>query len=292
MKELWGKEQEVGFFTEARKFAAPEKLFYLSEDNNYYAYWPKSYKGSKSTLQARNSLIGNYTEKWSVDLLSEYAQEKGYYAIQGVICNEIDLPRNSPADIAICKTKGIHQKVEDIVLLIEVKMSVVWNWQLESGTNEERLICLGDYKTHQGNPGLLRSDTMLKAIGKSLNVRISSIKSSRIPIIILGNTPISNNYSKKVDNLRRYGIIQGFWSVNPKPLDNNLENIKATEGLGFYRFDTYEELPNKLDELFDEEREFFSSMRTKSELGTFIEIANEETTYAKKAEKLLTLIRG
>jgi len=291
MKELWGKEQEIEFFTEARKFAAPEQLFYLSDDNRYYSYWPKSYKGSKTTLQARNALIGNYTEKWSADLISEFAESKGYYAVQGAVCNEIGLPRMSSADVVICKTKNVFQRAEDILLIIEVKMSVVWNWELRSNADGEELACLGDYRTHQGNPGLLRSDTMLKAIGKSLNVRVSSLKASRIPIIVLGNTPITSSYYEKVDHLRRGGIIQGFWSINPKPLDKNGENIKTTEGLGFYRFDTYGELLRKSDELFSEEREFFSSMRTKDDLGKFIEIANRETTYEKKAEKFLTLIR-
>lgn len=291
MKELWSKEPEIKFFTEARKFAAPEQLFYLSDDNKYYAYWPKSYRGSKSTLQARNALIGNYTEKWSADLLSEFAQSKGYYVVQGAVCSEIGLPKISSADVAICKTKNVYQRVEDILLIIEVKMSVVWNWELKHEIAKEELVCLGDYRTHQGNPGLLRSDTMLKAIGKSLNVRVSSLKASKIPIIILGNTPITSNYYEKVDHLRRSGVIQGFWSVNPKPLDNNGENIKATEGLGFYRFDTYGELLGKLDELFGEEREFFSSMRTKDELGKIIEIADRETAYEKKAEKFLALIR-
>lgn len=292
MKELWSKEQEIKFFTAARKFAAPEQLFYLSDDNRYYAYWPKSYRGSKSTLQARNALIGNYTEKWSADLLSEFAQSKGYHVVQGAICSEMGLPKISSADMAICKTKNIYQRAEDILLIIEVKMSVVWNWELKFKADGEELVCLGDYRTHQGNPGLLRSDTMLKAIGKSLNVRVSSLKASKIPIIVLGNTPITSNYYEKVDHLRRGGIIQGFWSINPKPLSNNGENIKTTAGLGFYRFDTYEALLGKLDELFGEEREFFSSMRTKDELGKFIEIASRETTYEKKAEKLLTLIRG
>jgi len=300
MKELWGKEQENKFFSEAREFAAPEQLFYLSDDNRYYAYWPKAYKGSKSTLQARNALIGRYTERWSADLLSEFARSKGYYAVQGVACDEISLPKNSRADVAICKSNNTNQKPEDILLIVEVKMSVVWNWELKSKADGEELVCLGDYRTHQGNPGLLRSDTMLKAIGKSLNVRISSLKASRIPIIILGNTPVTSNYYEKVDHLRSGGIVQGFWSVNPKPLDNSVipklldyngQNIKTTEGLGFYRFDTYGELLGKLDAFFGDEREFFSSMRTKDELGKFIEIANREIAYEKKAEKFLTLIR-
>jgi hypothetical protein len=35
MKELWGKEQEIKFFTEARKFAAIEQLFYQSDKGKY-----------------------------------------------------------------------------------------------------------------------------------------------------------------------------------------------------------------------------------------------------------------
>jgi hypothetical protein len=290
MKELWNKETEKEFFTKASEFASLEQLFYLSNDNRYYAYWPKKYTGTKNTLQSRNSLIGNYTEKWSAELLSEYAKTKGWYAIQGVQCNEIELPSSSPADVAICKSNNKLQKAEDIILLVEVKMSITWNWEVVISNKKENYVCLGDFSTHQGNPGLLRSDTMLKAIGKSLNVRISNIKASHIPIIILGNTPISSNYYKKVDYLRKLGIIQGFWSINPKPLDNK-ESLKATDGSGFFRFDTYEELPNMLDNIFSEEKQFFSSMRTKRELGTFIEIANKEKTFEKKAEKFLSLIR-
>ena len=42
---------------------------------------------------------------------------------------------------------------------------------------------------------------MLKAIGKSINIRVSGYDASRIPIIILGNTPITESYISKVDHL-------------------------------------------------------------------------------------------
>jgi predicted house-cleaning noncanonical NTP pyrophosphatase (MazG superfamily) len=167
-------------------------------------------------------------------------------------------------------------------------MSIVWNWSYRHG----KLICIGDYKTHQGNPGLLRSDSMLKAIGKSINIRVSGYKASKIPIIILGNTPITGSYFNKVDHLKKAGIVQGFWSVDPEPLDNNGENIKSTRNGGFVRFDSVQDLYNALDELLSEEMEFFSSMRNKEELGKIIEIANMEATYEKKAEKFLQLIRN
>lgn len=291
MKELWDKDKERTFFTEARKFASLKQLFYVSDDGRYYAYWPKNYKESKTTLQARNALIGSFTEKWSANLVQDFAQGKDHYVVQGAVCDEIGLPKRSSADLAICRVPNIVQRAEDILLIFEVKMSVVWNWELKLVNDKEELICLGDYRTHQGNPGLLRSDSMLKAIGKSINIRVSSAKASKIPIIVIGNTPITNAYYKKVDHLRTSGIIQGFWSINSMPLDNDRESIKSTNGFGFYRFDTYEEFANKLEELFGGEREFFSGMRTKDELGRMIEIANQEDSYRKKAEKLLALIR-
>jgi len=290
MKTLWNKEQEIDFFISSRKIATPEQLFYRSDDKRYLAYWPKRYEGKKTTLQSRNAFIGNYTEKWCSELLKDFANKLKGHIVQDVICEEIGLTNKSPADIALCKTKNITQKAEDIILILEVKMSVVWNWELKRVASKEELVCLGDYNSHQGNPSLLRSDTMLKAIGKSINIRVSSYRAAKIPIIIIGNTPISNSYYGKVDHLKKCGIIQGFWSVNSKPLDKE-DSIKNTKALGFYRFDSYDELEKELNKLLKEEREFFSSMQTKNELGRIIEIANKEDSYEKKAEKFLELIR-
>ena len=286
MEKLWNKEVEQKFFNEATKFAAPEQLFYVTDSKKYLAYWPKGYNGKKSTLQSRNSLIGNFTEKWTADLIQEIAKDTGLFAIQGAICDEIALSSMSPADIVISRHKNTNQNPEDILAIIEVKMSVVWNWEFR----KNELICIGDYKTHQGNPGLLRSDSMLKAIGKSINIRVSSFKASKIPIVIMGNTPITNSYYSKVDHLKIAGIIQGFWSVNPKPLDNDGENVKKTEKLGFYRFDKFDELKVSFENLLAEEGNFFSSMKGKEELGKIIELANKELTYEKKAEVFLKLI--
>ena len=234
-------------------------------------------------------MIGSYTEKWATNLFSEIAKAVGGYSVQGVISDEIGLTNQSPADVAICKTKEVIQKPENILMIVEVKMSVVWNWEFTPATKD--LICIGDYRTHQGNPGLLRSDTMLKAIGKSINIRVSSFSASKIPIIILGNTPITKSYYEKVDDLKRNGIIQGFWSINPKPLDNNGENIKSTPYKGFCKFDEYEELKQNALDLLKEEREFFSSMQTRKRLGELVEIANREITYEAKAVKFLELLR-
>lgn len=286
MLELWTKQEETQFFEESRNFATSEQLFYVGDDSRYYAYWPKSYRGKKSTLQSRNALIGSFTEKYSVDLLQDFANSQGLYAVQSVICNEIGLSAQSPADVAFCKTRDREQFPTNIKAIFEVKMSIVWNWEL--GNNQ--LSCLGDFRTHKGNPGLLRSDSMLKAIGKSINIRVSGISASRIPIIILGNTPITESYYPKVDHLYKAGIIQGFWSVNPKPLDDNGDNIKQTPSNGFVRMDSYGELEKNLENLLFEKQEFFSSMKSKKELGEIIEIANREPNFEMKAEKFLSLI--
>jgi hypothetical protein len=78
MEKLWNKEVEKRFFKEAAKLAAPEQLFYLTDSKKYLAYWPKGYAGKKSTLQSRNSLIGNFTEKWTTDLIQEIVKPKGF----------------------------------------------------------------------------------------------------------------------------------------------------------------------------------------------------------------------
>lgn len=292
MITLWNKSQERDFFVKSLEFATPEQLFYLAKDKKYYAYWPKNYDGRKTTLQSRNALIGSYSEKWTTELFKEIGEKVGGYSVQGVASEEIGLTRQSPADVAICKTKDIVQRPENILMILEVKISVVWNWEfIQKDEKSFDLICIGDYKTHQGNPSLLRSDTMLKAIGKSINIRVSSFAASKIPIVIIGNTPITKSYYEKADHLKNNGIIQGFWSVNPNPLDNDGENIKNTPSNGFYRFDDYRELDNAALNLLKEEREFFSSMQTKKRLGEVIEIANRESTYEAKAKAFLELLR-
>lgn len=284
--DLWSENTEMLFFQEASKFASPEQLFYKTDDGKYVAYWPKGYKGKKTTLQSRNALIGNYTEKWTRDLISESVKELGYFSIQGAICESLALPANSPGDVVISKKNNRVQNADDVLMIFEVKMSVVWNWLFDKGN----YTCIGDFRTHQGNPGMLRSDSMLKAIGKSLNIRISHPNASKIPIIVLGNTPITEIYYKKVDFLKKTGIIQGFWSVNPNPISNGL-SIKKTEKHGFYKFDDFESLKNSIQNLLKEDLNFFSSMKTKTELGQLIEIASKEKTYEEKAEKFLKLLR-
>lgn len=287
MQNLWNPKTESSFFEKAlRDFASPEQFFYLTQDNRYLAYWPKGYGGRKSTLQSRNSFIGKFTETWTRELIESCVKSRNLFAVQGAVCEGIGLTHLSPADVVIARKNEVRLVPEDIVVIFEVKMSIVWNWELR----EDKLVCLGDYKTYKGTPGLLRSDSMLKAIGKAINIRVSSPRAATIPIIVIGNTPIQPSYVEKVDHLKTSGIIQGFWSVNPKPLDE-ADTLDATGAKGFVRFDTYESFQHALVELISAELNFFAGMKSKEELGRFIESANTESTYPQKAETFLRLLK-
>ncbi|GIJ95064.1 hypothetical protein [Capnocytophaga stomatis] len=284
--ELWNNSTEIQFFEEALKnFASPEQLFYnlLGE---YYAYIPKNKNANGQTLQSRNSLIGQFTEKWCKTLFEPIAKELGLCAVNSVVCDELGLSKKSSADLAFCTTNETNQSPENIKLLFEIKMSVISNYQY---INNE-IVFLGDYKQHRGNPSLLRSDSMLKAIGKAINIRVSGISSTKIPIIVLGNSPITDSYSKKVDFLKKSGVIQGFWSLNPNPTIGY--HIKNSTDLGFQTIFNIQQLSNICKELVSNEMNYFSSMLSKAQLGEVIRIASQEKTDEAKAERFLTLIQN
>jgi hypothetical protein len=131
---------------------------------------------------------------------------------------------------------------------------------------------------------------MLKAIGKSINIRVSGIASTKIPVVILGNSPITDSYIKKVDFLKTSGVIQGFWSLNPNP--TNSDYVKNTPQLGFQTILNEEQLLNNCKELVTNDMNYFSSMISKLKLGEIIRIASQEATDIAKAEKFLNLIRS
>jgi hypothetical protein len=285
--KLWNNETEIQFFTEALKnFASPEQLFYHLQ-GGYFAYVPKGADAEGQTLQSRNSLIGQFTEKWSKTIFEPIAKELGLYAVNSVVCNELGLSRQSNADLAFCTTNETVQVPENIKLLFEIKMSVVSNYKY---SHPNKVEYVGDYKQHKGNPALLRSDSMLKAIGKSINIRVSGVESTKIPVVVLGNSPITDSYIKKVDFLKSSGVVQGFWSLNPNPTKSDY--IKNTPSLGFQTILNGEQLFNNCKELVTNDMNYFSSMISKLKLGEIIRISSQETTDIQKAEKFLNLIRG
>ena len=165
-------------------------------------------------------------------------------------------------------------------------MSIVSNYKLKP---PNRIEYIGDYKSHKGNPSLLRSDSMLKAIGKSINIRVSGIESAKIPIIILGNSPITESYSAKVDLLKTAGVIQGFLSLNPAHTESGC--IRNTDKKGFQTIEDIDILKNLCSDLLGQKLTYFSSMLPKTRLGELISISNREKSDEEKAEKFLNMIR-
>ena len=140
---LWSKTQEKIFFEKSKNFASYDQLFYKANDGRYLAYWPKGYNGPKTTLQARNSLIGNYTEKWVNDLLEHILEGNELHVIQQAQVPSIGITRKSPADIVIATSKRKVLMPEEVKLIFEVKMSLVWNWEYdvaESGVAEKKAL--------------------------------------------------------------------------------------------------------------------------------------------------------
>lgn len=284
--ELWNTSTEIQFFKEAlNTFASPEQLFYRS-GSDWFAYFPKGLDAKGATLQSRNSLIGRFTENWSKRFFDGIANSLGLYAVNGVVCEEIGLTKRSSADLAFCATDAIEQKARDIKLIFEIKMSIVSNYKF---IQPDEIEWIGDYKSHKGNPSLLRSDSMLKAIGKSVNIRIASLNSASIPVVVLGNSPITSDYEHKVDFLKSSGIIQGFWSLNPSPSVSG--HIIKTQKSGFVTFESHKDIVSMCSELILSDHNFFSAMISKRHLGELIRICADEITDQGKGEKFLELLK-
>ena len=282
---FWNKETEIRFFEEAlRNFASYERLFYKLSDG-YFAYPPKGKTTEGQTLQSRNSLIGQYTEKWCKDFFQPIAKNLGLHAVNSVVCPELGLTNSTDADVAFCTTNDTNQPAKNIKLIFEVKMSIVNNYSYNTSTNTLKFE--GNYKSHKGNPSILRSDSMLKAIGKSINIRVSGIDSTKIPIIILGSSPITDSYKKKVDFLKQAGVIQGFVSLYP---NLTTSHVKETLNKGFQTFEDYSLLEKFISDLVTSDMNFFSSMLPKKKLGEIITISAKEYTEIEKAEKFLDLL--
>ena len=166
-------------------------------------------------------------------------------------------------------------------------MSIVSNYKLETPNT---LFFVGDYKTHRGNPSLLRSDSMLKAIGKSVNIRVSSLSASTIPIIVLGNSPISKSYLEKVDYLKTTGIIQGFYNLNPKPTASDF--IHHSKEKAFITIENEQQLKTLCQSVLSEKKHYFSSMLSTNTLGKIISISAQEKDDIRRGEKFLKMLRG
>ena len=262
---MWTKEDEIEFFLSSIKNNIDiQNLFYKIKDS-YFAYIPKNNENNIATLQSRNAIIGSWTEKWCKDLLEEIAKQNSLYAINGVICEELGLNKQSSADLAFCTTNDKYQNPDNIKVIFEIKMSIVNNYKYESNNREPIVQYYGDYKSHKGMPSLRRSDSVLKAIGKAINIRVSSEKANSIPIIILGNTNVSENYLNKIDHLGKYGIIQKVISLNPSINENNCSKDKF-----FITPNDENELSSILNDILKMDLHYFSTMIDMEKLAKII----------------------
>lgn len=282
---MWSIKDELAFFNDAIRISSIESLM-TRVCGRYYAFQPKNDSTKHvSVPNSRNALIGTKTEKWCKELLSQIAKDNNLHAVNGVICEEIGLSRMSPADLAFCTSEASIQRPENIKLIFEIKMGIVNNYLYDDDFNFK--FC-GDYNTHKGTPSLLRSDSMLKAIGKSINLRVDSSKGKRIPIVILGNSPIASSYVKKVDCLKKSGVIQKFISLYPNPTERDF--ISSTPDKGFETYDSPSKIEKYLSRLLNSEMNYFSTMMSNRDLGHIISMASTESTDELKGQRFIELL--
>lgn len=125
---LWNKNEEKLFFEKSDISASPNQLFYTTDDGRYVAYWPKGYCGAKYSLQSRNFLIGDFTEKWTGSLLRNILNDESLHVIRQAQIPAIGITRKSPADLVIASKNTKVLMPDDVKMIFEVKMSLVWNW--------------------------------------------------------------------------------------------------------------------------------------------------------------------
>lgn len=282
---MWSRQDELDFFRYAINLSSIENLM-VNVKGKYYAFQPKNTEAKVSTPQSRNSFVGSTTEKWCKNLFSQIARQNGLYAVNGVVCEEIGLSRQSSADMAFCTSESTFQRPENIKLIFEIKMGIVNNYLY---CDDADFKFCGDYTTHKGNPSLLRSDSMLKAIGKSINLRVDSSRAKKIPIIILGNSPITSSYVKKVDCLKQSGVIQKFISLYPNP--TNQDFIKESPERGFETFGSIEKIEEYISQILNSNMNYFSSMMSNKDLGRIISIANSESTDELKGQRFIEMLK-
>ena len=101
---LWNKQQEKLFFINSMNSVSSQQLFYKTDDGKYLAYWPKGYRGVKSTLQSRNSLIGNFTENWVYNLFKSLIEDddlSGFVnELENLMCEEVEISQHTDGSVS------------------------------------------------------------------------------------------------------------------------------------------------------------------------------------------------
>ncbi|MGQ9462184.1 MAG: hypothetical protein ACUVRR_03855 [Candidatus Fervidibacter sp.] len=265
---MWTKNTELEFFrwVMTERKVDPQHLFYRV-DNRFLFYLPDWVKGKGEVKQARNRWGVEFTELWAEKFLKPVVEKLGWHLVRGATIAKLGLVGQRAADIAICRKPNKTQQPEDVIAIVEVKMSLVWNWEWKP--EEGKIDCAGDFLNHQGRPSVQRSDTVLKALGKAIEVRGKGYKGV---FFALFNAPIPADYQTQVDGCKQTGVIQGFFSVNPQPLDEDNEqvNFKRTQFEGFLQWDTLDEVFDHLSSFLAKQHIFFSGFLPLEKLGKLI----------------------
>ena len=167
-------------------------------------------------------------------------------------------------------------------MIFEIKMSITNNYELKNGKVE----FVGDHTTHRGSPSLLRSDSVLKAAGKAINTRLSCEEAKKIPIVILGNTHISDYYLDKADNLAQYGVVQKIISLNPHTGDTKSSPLNH-----FCTPQNSKELKEILKGILKQKLYYFSAMISKEKLGQAIKKISKTDDEIELAENFLNELK-
>lgn len=236
----------------------------------------------------RNAPVSAFTERWARGVVQEAVDLhfKGKYFVErGVACPELSLTGGSTADLAILRRQGkVNVKPQDIVAVIEIKMSIIWNWQ--KGETQPS----SDFDVHRGRPSIFRSDSLLKAIGKGAIFR-SAPASRTIPYLVIGNSPPPKGYYDKIDGTVRLGIAQRFISLTPNPLIDQkataTRNPKSTPGGGFVRVDSVEELGAFLKEVIETDWVGLEGMTDRSTLGRILKSLDPSAPPEKITDQFL-----
>ncbi len=182
-----------------------------------------------SDFNHRNNQVSDKTERFALALIQSVIQNSDdlrgkHFAKRGVICPQLGFTNGSAADIAILDQDLPEGPVpaSAIECLFEVKMSIIWNWRKDN-------LCrpTSDYDGHAGRASILRTDSILKAAGKAAITR-GYRESSRIPFVVVGNTPPPKAYRDKIDKTVSSGVIQKWVSLTPEPLIVN-PNLRPLE---------------------------------------------------------------
>ncbi len=245
-----------------------------------------------TTMNGRNAVVANKTENFALNLLSSAIKElppqlfPKMFVKRGVICPELGLKGNSGADLAIL-TQNMDGPVSANIIkcLFEVKMSFIWNWHERDMTRPT-----ADYDRHFGRPSILRTDSILKAIGKATITR-SYTGSEKVPFIVIGNTPPPTGYRANIDKTVSSGLIQKWISLTPNPLvvepkeSPGKRNPKSTGG--FLRIDDIEELQKLLATLISKQWHYMSAMVEAGKIGNLIKSLDLKDDPEKIGQKFL-----